>query len=75
MRRITSAGTRGIGEPALRRPWGQHVIIPPVTLSIAEVEHIANLARLNFVFVILWIGVGALIYREHKRRTAGGASA
>jgi AAA family ATP:ADP antiporter len=36
---------------------------------------ISSLARLNFVFVVLWICVGALIYREHKRRTAGGASA
>jgi AAA family ATP:ADP antiporter len=36
---------------------------------------ISNLARLNFVFVIVWIFVGALIYREHKKRTAGLASA
>jgi len=34
---------------------------------------VSGLARLNFVFVILWIGVGALIYREYKKRTAGGS--
>jgi AAA family ATP:ADP antiporter len=36
---------------------------------------IAKLARLNFLFVILWIFVGALIYRQHKRLTEGGAAA
>jgi len=36
---------------------------------------IANLALLNLVFVVLWIGVGAMIYREHKKRTAGGRAA
>ncbi|MBM3294653.1 MAG: hypothetical protein FJY82_09015 [Candidatus Aminicenantes bacterium] len=33
---------------------------------------VANLARLNFVFVILWIGLGIMIYREHKKRTSAG---
>jgi AAA family ATP:ADP antiporter len=36
---------------------------------------IASLALLNLVFVALWIGVGAMIYREHRKRTVGRSAA
>jgi len=36
---------------------------------------IASLALLNLVFVALWIGVGAMIFREHKKRTVGRLAA